>query len=98
MRVRFSLEARADLDRHLGYIKERNPREARRVRASIYAAAKRAALFPESGRRADDPMEQPSAVPGTREIVLTDYPYVMPYRVEQNTLIILRVFHAAQDR
>lgn len=55
-----------------------------------YAAARRAALFPEAAR--------PTAVPGVREIILPDYPYIMPYRVESNTLIILRVFHTAQER
>jgi plasmid stabilization system protein ParE len=98
MRVRFSQEALADLNSHLAYIKRRSPQGARRVRASIYAAAKRAAMFPEAARRRDEPTDEPGAVPGTREIVLPDYPYIMPYRVEDNTLIILRVFHAAQDR
>ncbi len=98
MRVRFSLEARADLDRHIAYIKERSPRGAARVRASIYAAAKQAALFPEAGRRAGEPDDAAGAVPGTREILLPDYPYVMPYRVQENILVILRVFHSSQDR
>lgn len=98
MRVRFSIEARDELNSHLAYIKRRSPQGARRVRASIYAAAKRAALFPEAARLADEPADEPGAVPGTREIILPDYPYIMPYRVEGNTLIILHVFHTAQDR
>ena len=98
MRVRFSLEARADLNNHLAYIKQRSPQGARRVRASIYAAARRAALFPEAARRPGEPGDEPGAVPGTREIVLPDYRYIMPYRIEGDTLVILRVFHAAQDR
>jgi toxin ParE1/3/4 len=98
VRVRFSLEARADLNNLLAYIKRRSPQGARRVRASIYAAARRAALFPEAARRQGEPADEPGAVPGTREIVLPDYPYIMPYRVEGDTLIILRVFHAAQER
>lgn len=98
MRVRFSIEARAELNEHLAYIKQRSPQGARRVRASIYAAAKRAALFPEAARRPAEPADEPGTVPGTREIVLPDYPYVMPYRVEGDTLIILHVFHTAQAR
>lgn len=98
MRVRFSVEARDDLNAHLAYIRKRSPRGARRVRAAMYAAAKRAALFPEAARRADEPLDEPGAVAGVREIILPDYPYIMPYRVEGNTLVILRVFHTAQDR
>lgn len=94
MRVRFSTEARAELNEHVAYIRRRSPQGARRVRASVYAAAKRAALFPEAARLADEP----GAVPGTREIILPDYPYIMPYRIEGGALIILHVFHTAQDR
>jgi toxin ParE1/3/4 len=98
MRVRFSIEAREELNGHLAYTKQRSPQGARRVRASIYAAAKRAAMFPEAAPRSDEPADEPGAVPGTREIILPDYPYIMPYRVEGNALIILHVFHAAQRR
>jgi len=94
VRVRFSTEARAELNEHVAYIRRRSPQGARRVRASVYAAAKRAALFPEAARLADEP----GAVPGTREIILPDYPYIMPYRIEGGALIILHVFHTAQDR
>jgi toxin ParE1/3/4 len=98
VRVRFSVEARAELNDHLAYIKRRSPQGAGRVRASIYAAARRAALFPEAARRTGEPSDEPGTVPETREIILPDYPYIMPYRVEGNILIILHVFHMAQDR
>jgi len=98
VRVRFSTEACAELNKHVAYIRQRSPQGARRVRASVYAAAKRAALFPEAARLADEPRDEPGAVPGTREIILPDYPYIMPYRIEGGTLIILHVFHTAQDR
>jgi toxin ParE1/3/4 len=97
VRVRFSAEARAELNKHVAYIRQRSPQGARRVRASVYAAAKRAALFPEAARLADEPADEPGAVPGTREIILPDYPYIMPYRIEDGVLIILHVFHTAQD-
>ena len=100
MRVRFSAEARAEaeLNEHVAYIRRRSPQAARRVRAAVYAAAKRAALFPEAARLADEPDDGPGAVPGTREIILPDYPYIMPYRIEGGALIILHVFHTTQDR
>jgi len=98
VRVRFSAEARAELNEHVAYIRRRSPQGARRGRASVYAAAKCAALFPEAARLADEPSDEPGAVPGTREIILPDYPYIMPYRIEDDALIILHVFLTAQDR
>jgi plasmid stabilization system protein ParE len=83
---------------HPAYIKQRSPQGTLRVQASIYAAVKRAAMFPEAARRSGEPADEPGAVPRTREIILPDYPYIMPYRVEGNALIILHVFHAAQRR
>ena len=32
-------------------------------------------------------------VPGTRELVITDTPYIIPYRVVEDTVQILRVLH-----
>ncbi|MBJ7221178.1 MULTISPECIES: type II toxin-antitoxin system RelE/ParE family toxin [unclassified Brenneria] len=38
-------------------------------------------------------MGRPGRVPGTRELVLTHYPYIIPYRVKGNMLQILLIFH-----
>lgn len=86
----FTADAARDLDAIWEYLAERNQAAAQRVLESIYAAAERAAFFPNAGRPGKDVR--------TREIVLTGYPYIMPYRVEGDTLIILRVFHMAQGR
>jgi toxin ParE1/3/4 len=34
-------------------------------------------------------------VAGTRELIVSDTPYIIPYRVRANAVEILRVFHAA---
>ena len=36
-------------------------------------------------------------VEGTREMVFTSLPYIAVYRVKENAVEILRVYHAAQD-
>lgn len=41
---------------------------------------------------------RPSQSPGVRELVLTGYPYVTPYRVKDNQVQILRVLHHRMDR
>jgi toxin ParE1/3/4 len=35
-------------------------------------------------------------VPGTRELVVTGTPFIVVYRVEAATVVILRVLHGAQ--
>jgi len=46
--------------------------------------------FPESGRIGQ--------VPGTRELVVTNLPYIVVYRVNGDTVEILRVMHMSMDR
>ncbi len=90
MRLSFSKAAGDDLEEIWHYLLPRSRSGAINVYASIQAAAKRAAMFPAAGR--------PGKVAGTREAVLSDYPYILIYRVEDNELIILRVYHTARDR
>jgi toxin ParE1/3/4 len=35
-------------------------------------------------------------VPGTRELVVTRFPYILPYRVREQAVEILRVFHTSR--
>ena len=35
-------------------------------------------------------------VTGTRELVITHYPYIVPYRIRNGSIEILRVFHTAR--
>lgn len=35
-------------------------------------------------------------VPGTRELVVPNTPYIIPYRVKDNSLQILRVYHTSR--
>jgi toxin ParE1/3/4 len=44
--------------------------------------------FPESGR--------PGRFEGTRELVMTNAPYILPYRILDDRLCILRVLHSAR--
>lgn len=39
---------------------------------------------------------RPGRIPGTRELVFTDLPYLIPYRVKGDEIQILRVFHTAR--
>ena len=41
-------------------------------------------------------MGRPGRVPGTRELVIPNTPYILPYRVRANAVEILRVFPATR--
>ena len=41
-------------------------------------------------------MGRPGRVPGTRELVVTRFRYILPYRVREQSVEILRVFHTAR--
>ena len=79
----------ADLDDIAGYISQDNPEAARRTVRRLWTAAKSLAEQPEMGR--------PGRVHGTRELVVSDTPFVVPYRVAGSEIEILRVLHGARD-
>ena len=88
MRVRWLRRALINLDDEAEYIARDNPGAAARIVDRIATSVDRLATHPASGR--------PGRVPGTRELVVTGTPYIVPYRVRGDTVEILRVFHAAR--
>ena len=88
MRVRWLRKALANLDAEAAYIARDNPAAAARVVMAIEEAVRNLTRFPALGR--------PGRVPGTRELVVPTTPYIIPYRVRNNAVEILRVFHAAR--
>ena len=88
MRVRWLKRALKNLDEEAEYIARDNPQAAARIVDRIATSVDRLATHPASGR--------PGRVPGTRELVISGTPYIVPYRVSDETLEILRVFHAAR--
>lgn len=89
MRLRWLSEALAQLDRVYEYISEENPKAARQVFTRIRNAPKHLVRFPESGRCGE--------VPGTRELIVSNLPYIVVYRVTETEVQILRVWHTGQD-
>jgi toxin ParE1/3/4 len=92
MRVRFTLEALGHIAAIHAYIAERNPLSAARVVARILAAAERLGDFPHIGHA--------GLAPGTYEWPVTGLPYILVHEVheEDEEVVILAVFHGAQDR
>jgi toxin ParE1/3/4 len=82
--------ALADVSRIVRYIAVDNPVAARRVGRELLLAGDSLTMFPRRGR--------PGRLPEIRELVAMP-PYVVVYRVTGlDTVTILRVWHAAQDR
>ncbi len=88
MHIRWTRTALANLDAEAAYIARENPQAAQRTVERIRDAVHRLVDYPALGR--------PGRVPGTRELVVPDTPYIVPYRVRGEELEILRVFHAAR--
>ena len=88
MRVEWLPEAVRTLELQLAHVAEHNPRAALDMGDAVDAGVSRLAEFPESAR--------PGRVPGTRELGVTSTPLIVVYRIEPETVLILRVLHGAQ--
>lgn len=88
MRVKWTRTALANLDEEAAYIAQSNPQAAADIAERIEKAVQLLADFPAMGR--------PGRVSGTRELVVTDTPYIVPYRIRGETVHILRVFHTSR--
>jgi toxin ParE1/3/4 len=89
MNIIWSPEAIQDLISLRAYVAEESPAGARRIVARILHDVEH--LLPDNPQ-----MGRPGRVPGTRELVIPQTPYIVPYRVQRSTLQILCVFHGAR--
>lgn len=89
MIILWSPEAINDLALLRAYIAEDDPAAAQRVVLHIIGSIERLL----SGQ---SHMGRPGRVPGTRELVVPRTPYIVPYRIRNNRLQVLRVYHGAR--
>jgi toxin ParE1/3/4 len=89
MIVAWTTEAVADLISLRAFISDDNPAAAQRLVTDIIRRVESTlAVTPGIGR--------PGRVIGTREFVVSGTPFIIPYRVEDNGLQVLRVYHGAR--
>jgi toxin ParE1/3/4 len=88
VRVRWLRVALANLEAEADYIAEDNPAAVDRLVQRLMRAVNLLGKNPAMGR--------PGRVSGTRELVVGDTSFIVPYRVRANAVEILRVFHAAR--
>jgi len=92
MRVRFTLEALTHIAGIRFYIEQRSPRAASHIVARIFAEGDRLGVFPQLGRV--------GIVPGTYEWTVPRLPYIIVHELndDDDEVVVLGVFHGAQDR
>ena len=89
MRIVWSVFAIEDREAIFAYIETDSPRAAARIDEEIEAQVELLATSPQSGK--------PGRIAGTRELLIERTPYIAAYRVEVETIRVLRVLHGAQQ-
>ncbi len=89
MKVRWLRQGLEDLQFVVAYIREDNPDAARRLYEVVRKRVPILSSYPQLGRT--------GRVEGTRELVVSGWPYIVVYRIKEQEVLILRVRHAAQE-
>ena len=88
MQIKWVTIALDDLKEAIDHIAQDKPEAAQRVADKIWKATQNLKSNPEIGR--------PGRVLNTRELVVSDTPFIVPYRVKGKVIQILRVLHGAR--
>jgi len=87
--IEWTQEATRQLDQAHDYIALSNSAEvAERITTRIVSTIQQLAAFPMSGRS--------GRVPGTRELVISNTPFIAAYAVDHDRIVILAIYHGAQ--
>lgn len=93
MKIEWSADALADLDRFATFLHKHHPALARIVAREILVKARILGERPMLGKQVGGRIEY-------RQIVLQvlNAAYVLQYRIDRDRLVILRVFHGREER
>lgn len=87
--IEWTEQATRHLDQAYDYISLSNSGEvAARITMQIITCVQQLEAFPMSGRA--------GRVPGTRELVIPNTPFIAAYSIEKARIVILAVYHGAQ--
>jgi toxin ParE1/3/4 len=89
VKITLTQRAQDDLREVYRFYAERGSASADHVVGTILKAVNGLAAFPLLGRV--------GAVPGTRERIVTRYPYRVVYRIEADAIEVVRVIHTARE-
>jgi len=90
MRIRWTPAAAADLQYISDYLKNQHPHYRQPTMRKLYEAIRSLKTLPHRGR--------PGREEGTREVLFPPLPYVAVYRVKEQSIEVVRIYHGAQDR
>jgi toxin ParE1/3/4 len=88
MKIKWLRKALRNLEIVYAYISSDDPEAARQTIVRIRDAVNQLAEYPLIGRN--------GRVEGTRELVIAGTPYLVIYRVKEETVQIIRVLHASR--
>lgn len=89
MRLRWTTPAAQDLYKIVRHIQKDNREAAAKVAGILFDGCATLRQFPRRGRK--------GRIEGTRELVFSGLPYIAVYRIQDQDLEILRIYHGAQD-
>ena len=89
MKVKWSLPAFHDMQRIFQHIVQENPTAAREVMDEIYEGCESLKTLPNRGRV--------GRTHGRRELVFPSLSYIAVYQVKEDSVEIVRIYHAAQN-
>jgi toxin ParE1/3/4 len=90
MRIRWTPAAAADLRHISDYLKDHHPRYRQQTMRKMYVTVQLLKEWPYRGRAGREE--------GTRELLFPPLPYIAVYRVTEQSIEVLRIYHGAQDR
>lgn len=90
MRVRWAPAAASDFDQIKCYLTEHYPDLAQSTVLKIFAAVVSLKRMPYRGRRGRER--------DTRELILSPLPYIVVYRIKNDAIEVLHIYHGSRDR
>ena len=90
MRIQWTPAAAADLQNLSDYLKDHHPHYRQPTMRKVYAAVQSLKEWPHRGRAGREE--------GTRELLFPPLPYIAVYRVNGQSVEVLRIYHGAQER
>jgi plasmid stabilization system protein ParE len=91
LRVRFTAQARADLYAQLDWLAERTPQAARRAAGRIRMQLTLIGEFPHASPEVGDGLRDATVRFGRDG-------FVVRYRIDEEAVLIVRIFHGRQER
>jgi len=89
LKIRWVRLALDDLQKIDTFISKDNPTAAKKVLTLIWETTRLLKEHPQIGR--------PGRVAGTRELVISNTPFIVPYRVISDEIQILRIIHGVRN-